>query len=59
MKRYALGKLDDHSADMLDTHFNLNFDLRYQILEYGPEGFNLIIKLNLPGILVYSKPIYN
>ena len=50
MKIYALGKSADLWADMLDTHFNLNFDSRNQILEYGPEHFNMIIKLNLPGI---------
>ena len=44
MKRYAIGRLDDHWADMLNTRFNLTADTKHQILEYGPEPFNQIIK---------------
>ena len=50
VKRYTLGRLDDHWADMLDLNFNLTIDTRHTLLEYGPEHFNIIIKLNLPGI---------
>ena len=35
---------------MLDINFNLTMDTRHILLEYGPERFNNIIKLNLPGI---------
>ena len=51
LKRYTLGRLDDHWADMLDTSFTLTVvDTRHQLLEYGTERFNKIIKQNLPGI---------
>ena len=35
---------------MLDISFNLTMDTRHTLLKYGPERFNNIIKLNLPGI---------
>ena len=47
LKRYTLGRLDDHWADMLDLNFNLPKDTRHLLLEYGPERFNNIIKQNL------------
>ena len=50
IKRYTLGRLDDHWTDMLDIIFNLTMDTRLTLLTYGPERFNNIIKLNLPGI---------
>ena len=50
IKRYTLSRLDDHWADMIDLRFNLTMDTRHTLLEYGPERFNNIIKLNLPGI---------
>ena len=50
VKRYCIDKLDDHWADKLDTLFNLTSDTRHQITKYGPERFNPIINLNIPGL---------
>ena len=36
IKRYTLGRLDDHWADMLDLSFNLKMDTRHILLEYCP-----------------------
>ena len=50
IKRYTIDKLDDHWADLLDTLLDKTPDTRAEILNYGPERFNQLIKLNLPGL---------
>ena len=50
IKRYCVDQLDDHWADLLDKHFSLTPNTRKNILTYGPERFNDIIKKNHPGI---------
>ena len=50
IKRYTIDKLDDHWADLLDTLLDKTPDTRTEILNYGPERFNQLIKLNLPGL---------
>ena len=35
---------------MIDNHFSLTPDTRHEILEFGPEKFNNLIKLNIPCI---------
>ena len=50
VKRYCVDKLDDHWADLLDTFFNLTPDTRHELLAYGPECFNVIIKKIIPGL---------
>ena len=37
-------------AKMIDTHFSLTPDNRHEILQFGPEKFNKLIKLNIPCI---------
>ena len=50
IKRYCIDNLDDHWADLLDKHFNITPETRKSILTYGPERFNKLIKLNIPGL---------
>ena len=44
IKRYCVDQLDDHWADLLDILFSLTPNTRKNILTYGPERFNDIIK---------------
>ena len=44
IKRYCVDQLDDHWADLLDKIFSLTPNTRKNILSYGPECFNYIIK---------------
>ena len=50
VRRYVIDKLDDHWADLVDSHLGIARENRDKILDYGPEKFNPIIKANLPGI---------
>ena len=50
VKRYCTDKLDDHWADLLDIYFKVTPNTRHTILHYGPEKFNKIINLNIPGL---------
>ena len=50
IRRYVIDKLDDHWADLVDTHLGIDAENRDKILDYGPEKFNAIIKAKLPGI---------
>ena len=50
VRRYVIDKLDDHWADLVDSHLGITREDRDTILDYGPEKFNRIIKANLPGI---------
>ena len=50
IKRYCIDNLDDHWADLLDKHFNITKNSRTSILSYGPERFNTLIKLKIPGL---------
>ena len=50
VKRYCIDKLDDHWADLLDTHFNITPSKRHTILDFGPEKLNKIINLKIPGL---------
>ena len=44
VKRYAIDKVDDHWADMLDIHLKLTPPTRQLMLELGAEKFNVIVK---------------
>ena len=35
--RYCIQKVDDHWADIIDTHFKLTKNTRTDLLHYGPE----------------------
>ena len=48
--RYVIDKLDDHWADLVDTHLGISVLERDKILDYGPDKFNTIIKARLSGI---------
>ena len=50
VRRYAVEATDDHWADIIDTELGLTPDTREEILEYGPERFNKIIKKKIPAI---------
>ena len=50
IRRYVIDKIDDHWADMVDSFLKISRENRDEILEYGPEKFNGIIKACLPGI---------
>ena len=50
VKRFFIDKLDDHWADLLDRFFNTLPDTRHTILHYGPERFNKLISLKIPGL---------
>ena len=42
--------MDDHWADILDSIFKLTPETRHTILQYGPERFNKIINMKIPGL---------
>ena len=46
VRRYAIDKLYDHWADLVDTHLGIDMEDRDKILEYGPEKFLKIIQAN-------------
>ena len=50
VKRYCIDMLDDHWADILDSILNLTPETRHTILKYGPERFNKIINMEIPGL---------
>ena len=50
IKRYAIDRIDDHWADIIDTYFMVTPDTRNTILNFGPERFNKIIKEDIPVI---------
>ena len=50
VKRFCIDKLDDHWADLLDGFFNTVPDTRHTILQFGPERFNKLISLKIPGL---------
>ena len=50
IKRYCIDMLDDHWADILDSIFNVTPETRHTILKYGPERFNKIINMKIPGL---------
>ena len=50
IRRYAVECTDDHWADIIDQKLNLNINTRNEILKYGPERFNTIIKAKIPII---------
>ena len=50
VKRFCIDKLDDHWADLLDTHFNTSPNTRHTILKFGPERFNKLISKKIPGL---------
>jgi hypothetical protein len=50
IRRYSIECTDDHWADIIDQKLNLNINTRKEILKYGPERFNRIIKAKIPLI---------
>ena len=50
IKRYCIDKIDDHWADIIDDYYDLTPGTRKNILEFGPERFNKIIKEEIPVI---------
>ena len=50
IRRYAIQKTQDHWADLIDIEMGLQPENREEILEYGPERFNKIIKKKIPAI---------
>ena len=50
IKRYCIDMIDDHWADIIDEHYKLSTCRRKNLLEFGPERFNKIIKEEIPVI---------
>ena len=50
IRRYCVELTDDHWADIIDQKLKLLKDTRQEILKYGPERFNNIIKAKIPII---------
>ena len=50
IRRYAITKVNDHWADQIDLFFNLTPDCRSDLLLWGSERFNEIVKSGIPCI---------
>ena len=50
IRRYCIQLINDHWADLIDQKLGLTMETRAEILEYGPERFNKIIKAKIPII---------
>ena len=60
IRRYTIQKVVDHWADIIDKEFGINKEDREQVLEYGPEKFNEILKKKIPAIsnLIQSYKLF-
>ena len=50
IRRYCIQLIDDHWADLIEQKLGLTIETRAEILEYGQERFNKIIKAKIPII---------
>ena len=53
IRRYVIDKLDDHWADLVDTHLGIDTENRDKILDYGPENATPVLKQNCQESVAY------